>query len=183
MNAAPVAIQRPSRAFGVHSEVGRLRKVLVCRPGLAQMRLTPANFRELLFDDVLWVTQAKNDHYAFVNAMDERGVEVLEMHELLATVVADTKARDWVLDRKLGIHLLNLAFDASLRFVLHKHRGIAQDISVHFGFARTVPAHCIDVHAGLHHVGCDDLGAGFVGSHGGHYIGTMHRISHACTRH
>ena len=88
--------------FGVHSEVGRLRKVLVCRPGLAQMRLTPANCRELLFDDVLWVTQAKNDHYAFVNAMVERGVEVLEMHELLETVVTDSTARDWILDRKLG---------------------------------------------------------------------------------
>ena len=88
--------------FGVHSEVGRLRKVLVCRPGLAQMRLTPANCRELLFDDVLWVTQAKNDHYAFVNAMVERGIEVLEMHELLEAVVADSTARDWILDRKLG---------------------------------------------------------------------------------
>ena len=88
--------------FGVHSEVGRLRKVLVCRPGLAQMRLTPANCRELLFDDVLWVTQAKNDHYAFVNVMVERGIEVLEMHELLETVVADSTARDWILDRKLG---------------------------------------------------------------------------------
>ena len=88
-------------AFGVHSEVGRLRKVMVCRPGLAQMRLTPGNCRELLFDDVLWVTQAKNDHYSFVNAMVERGVEVLEMHELLETVVADTTARDWILDRKL----------------------------------------------------------------------------------
>ncbi|WP_300653878.1 arginine deiminase [Hydrogenophaga sp.] len=88
-------------AFGVHSEVGRLRKVMVCRPGLAQMRLTPGNCRELLFDDVLWVTQAKNDHYSFVNAMVERGVEVLEMHELLETVVANTTARDWILDRKL----------------------------------------------------------------------------------
>ena len=40
---------------GLYSEVGRLRKVLVCRPGLAQKRLTPANCNALLFDDVLWV--------------------------------------------------------------------------------------------------------------------------------
>ena len=46
--------------LGVFSEVGTLRKVMVCRPGLAQARLTPANCRELLFDDVLWVSQAKN---------------------------------------------------------------------------------------------------------------------------
>src|SRR5476649_168220 len=53
---------------GVFSEVGTLRKVLVCKPGLAQSRLTPANCRELLFDDVLWVAQARTDHYAFVTA-------------------------------------------------------------------------------------------------------------------
>ncbi len=101
--------------FGVHSEVGRLRKVMVCRPGLAQMRLTPANCRELLFDDVLWVTQAKNDHYSFVNAMDERGVEVLEMHDLLATVVADASARDWILERKLGINFFDTEDVGALR--------------------------------------------------------------------
>ncbi len=87
---------------GIHSEVGRLRKVLVCRPGLAQKRLTPANCRELLFDDVLWVSQARNDHDAFTSAMIERGVEVLELHDLLAETLADASARAWLLDRKLG---------------------------------------------------------------------------------
>lgn len=87
---------------GLNSEVGRLRRVLVCRPGLAQRRLTPANCRELLFDDVLWVQQARNDHDAFVNAMQSRDVEVLELHDLLATTVADPVARSWLLDRKLG---------------------------------------------------------------------------------
>ena len=87
---------------GLNSEVGRLRRVLVCRPGLAQQRLTPANCRELLFDDVLWVAQARNDHDAFVNAMQGRGVEVLELHDLLATTVAGPIARTWLLDRKLG---------------------------------------------------------------------------------
>ncbi|HVY53894.1 MAG TPA: arginine deiminase, partial [Gammaproteobacteria bacterium] len=42
--------------LGVHSEVGKLSKVLVCRPGLAQRRLTPSNCRDMLFDDVLWVS-------------------------------------------------------------------------------------------------------------------------------
>ena len=65
--------------LGLNSEVGRLRRVLVCRPGLAQRRLTPANCHELLFDDVLWVQQARNDHDAFTNAMQDRGVEVLEL--------------------------------------------------------------------------------------------------------
>lgn len=88
--------------LGVHSEVGPLRKVMVCRPGLAQARLTPQNCRELLFDDVLWVSQARNDHHVFTNALTERGVEVLEQHDLLADVVAQAQSRDWLLDRKLG---------------------------------------------------------------------------------
>ena len=86
----------------VYSEVGRLRKVIVCRPGLAHTRLTPANCKELLFDDVIWVAQAKNDHYAFTSVMAERGVEVLDMHDLLATTVSSLPARTWLLDRKLG---------------------------------------------------------------------------------
>ncbi|MDO9582376.1 MAG: arginine deiminase [Desulfomicrobium sp.] len=87
---------------GLHSEVGRLRKVLVCRPGLAQKRLTPANCHDLLFDDVLWVAQAINDHDTFTNAMTERGVEVLELHDLLTDTLGDLAARAWLLDRKLG---------------------------------------------------------------------------------
>lgn len=72
---------------GVHSEVGKLRKVLVCSPGLAHQRLTPSNCDELLFDDVMWVNQAKRDHFDFVSKMRERGVEVLEMHNLLTETV------------------------------------------------------------------------------------------------
>ena len=100
---------------GVHSEVGRLRKVLVCRPGLAQKRLTPANCHELLFDDVLWVAKARNDHDAFTSAMIERGVEVLEMHDLLAQTVSDPAARAWLLDRKLGPDFIDPEAAQSLR--------------------------------------------------------------------
>jgi arginine deiminase len=101
--------------LGAFSEVGRLRKVLVCRPGLAQARLTPANCHELLFDDVLWVSQAKNDHHAFTNVMTERGIEVLELHDLLADVVAQHDARAWLLDRKLGENFIDPEAAARLR--------------------------------------------------------------------
>jgi arginine deiminase len=86
---------------GVHSEVGRLKRVLVCRPGLAQQRLTPANCRELLFDDVLWVAKARTDHYAFVGALQDQGVEVLELHDLLADVLEQSAARRWLLERRV----------------------------------------------------------------------------------
>jgi arginine deiminase len=64
--------------LGVWSEAGRLRRVMVCAPGLAHQRLTPENCNELLFDDVLWLQQARRDHFDFVAKMVDRGVEVLE---------------------------------------------------------------------------------------------------------
>ena len=88
--------------LGVHSEIGTLRTVMVCRPGMAHQRLTPGNRAELLFDDVLWVHEAQKDHYDFVLKMRERGVEVLELHDLLTETLADPAARAWVLDRRVS---------------------------------------------------------------------------------
>jgi len=87
--------------YGVHSEVGRLHKVLVCAPGLAHRRLTPTNSDDLLFDDVMWVETAQRDHADFVNKLTQRGVEVVELHDLLAETMKDPTARDWILDRKI----------------------------------------------------------------------------------
>ena len=95
---APSAV---SSTYGVHSEVGRLRKVLVCAPGLAHRRLTPSNNHDLLFDDVMWVENAQRDHADFVNKMTQRGVEVVELHDLLAQTLKNATARDWLLDRKI----------------------------------------------------------------------------------
>ena len=91
----------PSAAYGVHSEVGRLRKVLVCSPGLAHERLTPTNCDDLLFDDVLWVQNARRDHADFMDKMRERGVEVVELHDVLTETMQRPEARDWLLDRKI----------------------------------------------------------------------------------
>ena len=85
---------RRSSAFGVHSEVGQLRKVMVCAPGRAHQRLTPSNCDALLFDDVLWVDNAKRDHFDFMQKMRDRGVEVVEMHNLLAETVAVPEAKE-----------------------------------------------------------------------------------------
>jgi arginine deiminase len=70
--------------FGVHSEVGKLRKVMVHRPELSLRRLTPSNHDELLFDDVLWVERAQFEHDRFVERMRERGVEVFLLLDLLS---------------------------------------------------------------------------------------------------
>jgi arginine deiminase len=97
----PPRLPQPSAGYGVHSEVGRLRKVLVCEPGLAHRRLTPTNAEGLLFDDVLWVDSAQRDHADFVDKLRARGVEVVELHELLGQAMAIPAARDWLLDRKI----------------------------------------------------------------------------------
>jgi len=75
-------------AFGVHSEVGRLRKVMVHRPELSLQRLTPSNHDDLLFDDVLWVERAQYEHDQFVAKMRDRGVEVFLLRDLLGEAIA-----------------------------------------------------------------------------------------------
>jgi arginine deiminase len=88
-------------SLAVDSEVGTLRKVIVHRPGLEHTRLTPTNAGELLFDDVIWVKRAKEEHDAFVSVMRDRGVEVLYSEQLLADALELPEARQWVLDRVL----------------------------------------------------------------------------------
>lgn len=102
----------PQTAFGVHSEVGQLRKVMVCSPGRAHQRLTPSNCDALLFDDVLWVDVAKRDHFDFMAKMRDRGIEVVEMHNLLVETLAVPEAKEWILDNQIepnqvGIGLVN----------------------------------------------------------------------------
>jgi len=104
--------------LGVHSEVGQLRKVMVCAPGMAHSRLTPSNCDELLFDDVLWVDNAKRDHFDFVTKMRDRGVEVVEMHNLLAETVAVPEGKKWILDNQIVPNQVGLGFIDELRSYL-----------------------------------------------------------------
>jgi arginine deiminase len=104
-----------TRQFGVHSEVGKLRTVMVCRPGLAHQRLTPGNCRDLLFDDVIWVQEAQKDHYDLVLKMRERGVEVLELHEMLAQTLEAKEARAFVLDRRITPNAVGVGLAEEIR--------------------------------------------------------------------
>jgi arginine deiminase len=88
-------------ALGTHSEVGKLRTVMVHRPDKAHERLSPTNCHELLFDDVIWVRRARQEFDAFVDLMRERGTEVLLVHELLAETLEDGEAREWLLTRRV----------------------------------------------------------------------------------
>jgi arginine deiminase len=92
-NRSPERAMRPAPRLFVGSEVGTLRRVLVHHPDLELKRLTPENKDELLFDDVLWVKRARQEHDAFVDALAERGVEVFYLQELLTEVLADDAVR------------------------------------------------------------------------------------------
>ncbi len=85
----------------VGSEVGTLRRVVLHRPDLELKRLTPRNKDALLFDDVLWVKRARQEHDAFADALADRGVEVLYLEELLADVLELPAVRDQVIARTL----------------------------------------------------------------------------------
>jgi arginine deiminase len=85
--------------YSVSSEVGRLRRVMLHRPDLELRRLTPSNVDDLLFDEILWVKRARQEHDAFADTLRDAGVEVLLFGDLLAETVKLDAARGWVLDR------------------------------------------------------------------------------------
>jgi arginine deiminase len=83
--------------FAVESEVGTLRRVMLHRPDLELRRLTPTNAADLLFDDVLWVKRARQEHDVFADTLREQGVEVHYLGDLLAETLDDDIARKWIL--------------------------------------------------------------------------------------
>jgi arginine deiminase len=96
-------------AFGVHSEVGKLRQVIVHRPELSLKRLTPDNHDELLFDDVLWVERAQWEHDQFVARMRERGVEVFYVQDLLSeALAASDEARNRLIELVASEYVVGL---------------------------------------------------------------------------
>lgn len=103
------------QALGVHSETGKLRQVVVCRPGLAHRRLTPANCQELLFDDVFWVKQAQNDHDVFTKTMRDEGVEVSGRQQPFAETLDGPKGRGWLLDHRIVSDQIGVGMMSELR--------------------------------------------------------------------
>jgi arginine deiminase len=100
--STPSATPATRSRLHVGSEVGRLRRVILHRPDLELKRLTPRNRDALLFDDVLWVRRARQEHDAFADALAERDVQVLYLHELLGETLDIPDARDVVLRRTTG---------------------------------------------------------------------------------
>jgi arginine deiminase len=110
-----------ANTFGVHSEVGKLRKVIVHRPGLDLQRLTPSNHDDLLFDDVLWVERAQWEHDQFVKAMRERGIEVFYHVDLLSeALTASEEARQKLIAMVASEYTVGWSLVDEVRAFLHK---------------------------------------------------------------
>ncbi|CAN5598443.1 arginine deiminase [soil metagenome] len=99
----------------VGSEVGRLRQVIVHRPGLEMHRLTPDNKERYLYDEILWVERAQQEHDGFVEVMRSRDVTVHYFDDLLTQTLAVPAARELVLAQSLDEkHVGPLAADQLL---------------------------------------------------------------------
>ena len=90
----------------VGSEVGQLQRVILHHPHLGLERLTPSNSTELLFDDVLKVETAEKEHQKFAQLLQDHGVEVLLLKDLLTTVIENDSARDWMLSHQCSPYFL-----------------------------------------------------------------------------
>src|SRR5690349_24501620 len=107
-------------SFGVHSEVGRLRQVMVHRPELSLQRLTPSNHDDLLFDDVLWVERAQYEHDRFVEHMRARGVEVFYFQQLLAeALAASEECRQRLVELAVSEYTVGPSMVDEVRQVVH----------------------------------------------------------------
>ena len=110
----------------VDSEVGRLRQAILHRPDLELKRLTPTNHDEYLFDDVLWVKQAKQEHDAFAETLRDLGVRVHLLDRLLAETLAIPEARKFILESSLD----ELVYGPMAIDSLHRAFGAMDDVEL-----------------------------------------------------
>ncbi len=91
----------------VHSEIGKLKKVLVHRPGHELDNLIPSLLDQLLFDDIPWLELAQEEHDAFVELLRSKNIEVVYLEELMAEVIEDSKVKEEFLYQFLGEAKIN----------------------------------------------------------------------------
>lgn len=102
----------------VGSEIGQLRRVLVHRPKRALTHLTPSNCHDLLFDDVLAVERAGEEHDVFTATLSEQNVEVLFLTDLLSETLQVSEAKDWLLSHQVSEYRLGQTFASDVRCYL-----------------------------------------------------------------
>lgn len=104
--------------FYVGSEVGKLKRALLHHPDVALQRLSPSNCHELLFDDVLWVKRARQEHDTFIDTLSEAGVEVLLVEKLFKEILALPDARQFVIEQRIKPTIFGQTLSNELRLYL-----------------------------------------------------------------
>ena len=99
-------MNQPNR-FGVFSEVGQLKQVMLHRPGLEIDRLTIENMNELLFDDLLWLKQAQKEHDEFARLLKENGAEVLYFSKCLAEAIEKPSIKEELIRKVLNFEVVD----------------------------------------------------------------------------
>jgi arginine deiminase len=99
----------------VDSEVGRLRAVIVHRPGAELKRVLPRQAGQLLFAGLPWAARAQQEHDVFTQVLRDHGVQVLYLTELLQDVLEYAPARQQAITAALGSVLLGDELAAQLR--------------------------------------------------------------------
>ncbi len=86
----------------ITSEIGKLKTVILHRPGAELENLTPEYLTDLLFDDIPYLAEAQAEHDAFANVLRERGIEVLYLDELVAEALSTQELREKFVDHILA---------------------------------------------------------------------------------
>jgi arginine deiminase len=100
--------------FCVTSEIGRLKRVMLHRPGKELARLTIDNKDELLFDDIIWVEEAQKEHDAFADLLRDNGVEVVYFKDCLSFILKDKEIRRDLIDDVLALEALDIPLATAL---------------------------------------------------------------------
>jgi arginine deiminase len=113
-----VNMANDDNSFSISSEVGKLKRVMLHRPGKELERLTIDNKDELLFDDILWVEEAQKEHDAFADLLRDNGIEVVYFRNCLAHVLREGEVRDPLLDEALALEAIDIPLATALKSVL-----------------------------------------------------------------
>ncbi|HQQ10087.1 MAG TPA: arginine deiminase [Synergistales bacterium] len=106
------------RSFSISSEVGKLKRVMLHRPGKELERLTIDNKDELLLDDIPWVEEAQKEHDAFAELLRDNGVEVVYFRNCLSHVLREESVRDPLLDEVLALEAIDIPLVSALKAVM-----------------------------------------------------------------
>ncbi|EEG5674277.1 arginine deiminase [Salmonella enterica] len=135
----------------VGSETGQLRSVMLHCPDLSLKRLTPSNCHELLFDDVLSVERAVEEHNIFSDTLRKQGVEVLLLTDLLTQTLDIHEAKSWLLNTQISDYRLGPGFSRDIRNYLAEmpHHRLAQYLTGGLTYGE-IPFHIKSMVVDLH---------------------------------